>query len=747
MQPLHHQTRYIDVELGGAPEQTEILRNQSLAHFAINPKTLDCILDANNIDFLGPYGGVEGIGSALESHLERGIKGDDQDLRLRHEVFGSNLFDEDGDHQLELSEAKSYFKLAFESFKEPTTILLLCCATLSVLLGVLKDGTQSEWCDGAMMFILVLVSFIVKLYKERAHRRMLTIAKNNLKVVDVIRDGNPQKIPASQVTVGEIVILKTGDRVSADGLFKGSSSFMLDDVENEDPTGMDYNRFPAIHAGTEVAVGDCRMIVISVGKNSRWSKMMNHNKSQWLFNVDKLSANMEKIMLGLSLVLLVVQLLCYFLKKTNNNGISIKRNLEETKSIMNTSMEELINDVTIVFKKNTGIFSRLIAILGVVLMGVREGLNLGIFTNFRCSKRKLKIDHQAIVTNLPSFAGLGLVTTIYTCETADLALNKTSKADLWIGEKIVKEATTELTHELLDTLREGVGHLTRSGPFKDPLLCWAKLFLGVKMEELVQSFTILHNEEEASIDGNCHGLSLRRNGDNQKNIIHMHWSGDSKIVLPMCSHFYSVDGQQNYIDENQRMNLEKISEQIASDCNPYEEDLKPAVKTCREAGVNITLILNQDKNTATFMGINSGVVNPTDDDISKAIVEASEIRNILENDESHRRSVSDIRVLTNSSPSDKLRLIQYQRRQQTTGEVIAVTGRRAGDSQAFNEADITFWIGDSDSKVAAKESSSDIIMLNRSLESIVAVIKRGRLTMVPEYDFVVQKRTRKFFLF
>ncbi|GMP52226.1 hypothetical protein CsSME_00018131 [Camellia sinensis var. sinensis] len=821
MQPLQHQIRYVDVELG-APEQTKILRNQSLAHFAIDPKTLDCILDANNIEFLGQYGGIEGIASALESNLEMGIKGDDQDLRLRHEVFGSNQFCEDGG-QLALTTKQCYFKLAFESFKEPTTILLLCCATLSVVFGMLKYGIQSGWCDGTIMFFLVFVSFFVKLYKERARLSMLTIAKNNLAVVDVIRDRNLQKIPASQVTVGEIVILKTGDRVPADGLFiKGSSPFKLDDVENEDPVGMDYYRFPAIHGGTEVAVGDCHMIVISVAENPQWSKMMNHHNSRRLFNVDKLSVNTEKIILGLSLALLVVQLLCYLLKKrTNNNGIHIKQHEAESKSIMNTSMEELISDATIVFKKNSGIFSRLTAFLGVVLMGVREGLNLGIFTTFLYSKRKLKIDHQAIVTNLPAFVGLGLVTTIYTCETVDLALNKTSMADLWIGGKIVKEATTELTHELLDTLREGVGHLTRSGPFKNALLCWAKLFLGVKMEELVQSFTILHTEEEeedASIDGNCRRLSLRRNGDNQKNIIHMHWRGDSKIVLPMCSHFYSVDGQQNYIDENQRIVLEGISERIVSDCghciafaykqvlmekeegkreddedeppklikeeedeeeeeeeedlvaddgeeespklkkqeeidlvdeeekqkeqeppklmrqkmtllgfvglkNPYQEDLKQAVKTCREAGVNISLILNQDKNTATFMGINSGVVNPADDDVSKAIVEASEIQNILENDESQLRSVGDIRVLTNSSPSDKLRLIQYQRQR---SKVIAVTGQSTRDSPAFNVADIGFWIGDSGAKAVAKESSSDIIMLDRSLESIVAVIKRGR---------------------
>ncbi|XP_028103284.1 calcium-transporting ATPase 12, plasma membrane-type-like [Camellia sinensis] len=91
---------------------------------------------------------------------------------------------------------------------------------------------------------------------------------------------------------------------------------------------------------------------------------------------------------------------------------------------------------------------------------------------------------------------------------------------------------------------------------------------------------------------------------------------------------------------------------------PYQEDLKQAVKTCREAGVNVTLILNHDKNIATFMGINSGVLSRSDD-ISKTVVEASEIRNIPENDESHQRSVDDIRVLVNSSPSDKLRLIQY----------------------------------------------------------------------------------------
>ncbi|KAI8010551.1 hypothetical protein LOK49_LG06G00355 [Camellia lanceoleosa] len=82
---------------------------------------------------------------------------------------------------------------------------------------------------------------------------------------------------------------------------------------------------------------------------------------------------------------------------------------------------------------------------------------------------------SALESNLEM--GLGLITTIYTCETVDLALNKTSLAGLWISGKILKEAKTELTHELLDALRKGVGHLTRSGPFEDALLCWAKPFL------------------------------------------------------------------------------------------------------------------------------------------------------------------------------------------------------------------------------------------------------------------------------
>ncbi|KAI8012679.1 Calcium-transporting ATPase 12, plasma membrane-type [Camellia lanceoleosa] len=76
---------------------------------------------------------------------------------------------------------------------------------------------------------------------------------------------------------------------------------------------------------------------------------------------------------------------------------------------------------------------------------------------------------------------------------------------------------------------------------------------------------------------------------------------------------------------------------------PYQEDLKQAVKTCQEARVNVTRILNHDKNTATFMGINSGVLSHSDD-ISKTVVEASKIQNILENDESHRRSVNDIQL-------------------------------------------------------------------------------------------------------
>lgn len=72
---------------------------------------------------MGEFDGVEGLAGKLGSSLQKGVNSNTLDRR--REIFGENKF--------ESAEMKSFWKLVYENLQDPTLILLMAAALVSLI--------------------------------------------------------------------------------------------------------------------------------------------------------------------------------------------------------------------------------------------------------------------------------------------------------------------------------------------------------------------------------------------------------------------------------------------------------------------------------------------------------------------------------------------------------------------------------------------------------------------------------------
>ncbi|CAK9148852.1 unnamed protein product [Ilex paraguariensis] len=656
-----------------------------ISSFEISQESL---AETKDVGFLDQQpGGV----SALEADPENGISVDHEtDLSLQYQATDhTRSFDHGTNPNLEeqpSTKTKGFFTLALEVFKKYTSIILLfCCATLSIVIDVKRNGAEGAVFDAVVTYLAILT---VVFFGAIAR-----VCKRNQRMIEKL-----SRIKLMRPTI---------------------KHFLLESSNEE-------------------------------------SKLQS--------SINTTYSRLEKICLSLSLLLLVAQVLRCFLLES---GWCDENHNPDPKGVKNT-VEEMMSEATKIIKKQERVrVNRLVSMLCILVFATRDGLPLGISISLAYASMKMMWSHRAMVRKLPACATMGLVTTICTGKTIDLALQHKKMADLWIGFNNIKEVSTEVASEVLDKLREGVSMnmiMTQTSPGEDAaLLCWAQQVLGINMEESDRSCTILHTHA-FDLSKNRRGLLLRRNGEVGGKALHVHWQVDPEMALSMCSEYYDVDGTMQTLDEDKMVVFKKIIETISSEglqCfafaykqiivqkkkeslkleeeeeilkpveygltllaivtlkNPYTPQVREAVKGCREAGVKIKLVVGDDLNTARIMAINSGILSP-EEDIHGAIINASEFRSISE--EERKSLIDNLRVMADTtSSSDKLLMVQCLRQ---NGEVVAVTGTCTRDAPSLVEADVGLFLGHIGAEEA--EEDVDIAVLDMDFLTISALLKLGR---------------------
>ncbi len=128
-----------------------------------------------------------------------------------------------GVNELAEEEGKSLFELIKEQFEDQLVKILLGAAAVSFLLAYVDEGADGEgegwaaYVEPVVILLILIANAFVGVYQEKnADNALEALKKLQPESAMVLRGGKWAKMEAAEVVVGDIVEVRTGDRVPAD---------------------------------------------------------------------------------------------------------------------------------------------------------------------------------------------------------------------------------------------------------------------------------------------------------------------------------------------------------------------------------------------------------------------------------------------------------------------------------------------------------------------------------------------------
>ncbi|KAA8541543.1 hypothetical protein F0562_022695 [Nyssa sinensis] len=724
--------------------------------YAVGLEQLASMTRDHNLSALQQYGGVKGLSDLLKTNMETGIIGDDGDLAKRRNAFGSNTYP--------TKKGRSFLRFLWEAWQDLTLIILMIAAAASLALGIKTEGLKEGWYDGgSIAFAVLLVIFTTAFsdYRQSLQFQNLNEEKRNINL-EVVRDGRREKVSIYDIVVGDVVPLKIGDQVPADGILVTGHSLAIDEssMTGESKIVHKDQKSPFFMSGCKIADGAGTMLVTGVGINTEWGLLMasiaedTGEETPLQVRLNGVATFIGIVGLAVALFVLAILLSRYFTGHTKNSDGSVQ--FVRGKTSIGDAVDSAVKIVTIA--------------VTIVVVAVPEGLPLAVTLTLAYSMRKMMAD-KALVRRLSACETMGSATTICSDKTGTLTLNQMTVVEAYVGRKKIDppEDVSQLDAVVSSLLNEGIaqnttgsvfpakggGGIEVSGsPTERAILGWG-VELGMKFDVIRSASTLFHVSPFNS-EKKRGGVALRLT-DSQ---VHIHWKGAAEIVLASCTGYLDTNGCLQSVQKDKEFFKEAINGMAARSLRcvaiayrSYEKDniptdeeqlekwalpedelvllaivgikdpcrpgVKDAVKLCTDAGVKVRMVTGDNLQTAKAIALECGILNSDADATEPNVIEGRAFRGL--SDKEREQVAKKISVMGRSSPNDKLLLVQALRK---GGEVVAVTGDGTNDAPALHEADIGLSMGIQGTEVA--KESSDIIILDDNFASVVKVVRWGR---------------------
>ncbi|XP_042966466.1 calcium-transporting ATPase 9, plasma membrane-type-like isoform X2 [Carya illinoinensis] len=659
--------------------------------YAIGLEELASMTRDHNISALQHYGGVKGLSELLKTNLDKGINGDETELLKRRSSFGSNTYPR--------KKGRSFLRFLWEAWQDLTLIILIVAAVVSLALGLKTEGLKEGWYDGASIafaVFLVIIVTAVSDYRQSLQFQNLNQEKQNIQL-EVKRGGRTVKISIFDIVVGDVVPMKIGDQVPADGILIAGHSLSIDEssMTGESKIVTKDQKAPFLMSGCKVADGVGTMLVTGVGINTEWGLLM-ASISEDTGEETPLQVTIVVVAVPEGLPLAVTLTLAYSMRKMMDDKALVRR----------LSACETMGSATTICSDKTGTLT----------------LNQMTIVEAYAGRKKIKSpgDSSQLHPLLSSLLIEGI-------------------AQNTIGNVFISKD----------------GHTEVSGsPTEKAILSWA-IMLGMKFDVVRSESVVLHvfpfNSEKKR-----GGVAVKRN----ESEVHIHWKGAAEIVLASCKEYLDSNGSLQSIEEDKDFFNAAIDNMAASslrcvaiayrsyeldkvptdeEClakwvlpedglvllaivgikDPCRPGVKDAVKVCTDAGIKVRMVTGDNLQTAKAIALECGILASSEEATEPNIIEGRKFRALSEKE--REELAKKIAVMGRSSPNDKLLLVQALRK---GGEVVGVTGDGTNDAPALHEADIGLSMGIQGTEVA--KESSDIIILDDNFASVVKVVRWGR---------------------
>ena len=639
-----------------------------------------------------------------------------QEINERTTKYGKNL--------LPKKEKDSILKIFFNEFKDPMVILLLFAILASFIAG--------EVIDAIAILVIVLVDIIMGTYQEnKANNTAEALEKLVTVKTKVLRNGELESIDSSELTIGDIVVLESGDKISADLRIIEAHNFTVDESvltgeslqvnKKSEPINKENlsinEQTNMLFAGTNVVTGRAKAVVVSIGLSTEIGKIA-HSINNAVDEKSPLTIRVEKFSKQISVLVLIIAAIITILLIT----------------------------------KNVPYHEIFLSVIALAVSAMPEGLPLALTMALTIASNKMA-NKKVIVKKLKSVEALGSCTIIASDKTGTLTVNEQTAKKILLPNNEEYEITGtgyDIKGEVIGNNIEYAKELALYGtinneanidnekPIGDSIDI-AFLILGKKLKLNKNKIKILETIPYES-ENKYSAVFYELEGETYCTI-----KGSLEKVKEFCE---SINLTKEKLDsgllEQQNESLAENGYRVIAIANgkiklkdKYEEkdikDLKfmgmvgfidpirkesiKSIEECKKAGIKVLMITGDHPLTAFSIAKDLKLTNSYDE-----VTTGNEVDEYLsKTKEDFDKFVKNKLIFTRVTPLQKLEIIESLKRQ---GEFVAVTGDGVNDAPALKSANIGVAMG---SGTDIARETADMIIIDDNFKSIVAGIKEGRV--------------------
>ena len=647
-----------------------------------------------------------------------------------------------GSNEIRQSKTNSFLSLLIESLGDPIIKILLIALAIKIVF-LFKDF---DWYETLGILIAIfLASFISSISEYGSEKAFSKLKEESLKLkCRVKRNGKITELPIDEVVTNDIVMLASGDKVPADGIIisgevsvdESSINGESKEVHKEKVSKENVKDKNKLFRGTVIYQGTAVMLVTKVGDGTFYGKIASELQEKTSESPLKIRLrNLAKIISTFGYVGAFLASISYlFSVIVVDNGFVLSK-IVNTITNFPLMMEYIIYALTLS--------------VTIIIVSVPEGLPMMI-TLVLSSNMKRMIKDNVLVRKMVGIETAGSRNILFSDKTGTITTGKLTCERIIDGNlNEYKKESSIKNNNYLKILKTSMVVNNMASYDADKVIggnVTDRCLLSFFKPFAIDGVKII---KQIPFDSKNKYMITVIDDKNVRNLI----KGAPEVILDNCKYFYDETGKKNMFLNKQKV-INKINDATKSGIrvivlatsnhitetlfkdltfvgailikDKVRKEAKEGIKLVNEAGVKTVMITGDNKDTASSIAREVGLIT-SDKDI---VLTSNELGKLT--DQEVKKIIPNLKVVARSLPQDKSRLVRITKEM---GLVVGMTGDGVNDAPALKRADVGFAFG-SGSEVS--KEASDIVILDNNFLSISKAILFGR---------TIFKSIRKFIIF
>ncbi|HGF8033993.1 cation-translocating P-type ATPase [Enterococcus faecium] len=652
---------------------------------------------------------IEEVRKVTETDPDTGLSSQEVDERRKKQ--GLNKFDE--------VPKESMIKKFFRSLSDFTTIVLLIAAMISFYTAFATE--HGDLFEGLLIIAIVVINSVLSIVQEgNAEKALESLQDMNKQTATVIRDGKVTTVESEQLVVGDILVLESGDAISADARLIEASQLRVEEsvltgeseavekdaafVAKEDESLGD--QLNMVFKGCTVVAGRGKAIVTAIGMATEMGKiadLLNENTMQ----KTPLQVRLNQLGKRISMIALAAAALVFVIGELQGEPL----------------LEMFMTSISL------------------AVAAVPETLTVIVTLTLAYGVQKMARKH-AIIRQLPAVETLGTANVICSDKTGTLTQNEMRVRQVWSKDDEVTNIEDSMTNSAMEILKMAALCTDVTVEQEDDDL----VIKGDPTEVAIVRAVEENYHTKAELEEKYPRVNELPFDSERKMMTTVHQMGEKYISITkgafdvLAPRFSSGDVEQaaivndrfgkralrviavgyaTYDEEPQDISSEALEKDLhliglIGMIDPPRPESKGAIKRAKKAGIKTVMITGDHVVTASAIAKELGILNDPSEALS-----GSELHQL--SDEELDARVKSLSVYARVTPEDKIRIVKSWQR---TGAVVAMTGDGVNDAPALKASNVGCAMGITGTDVA--KSAADMILTDDNFATIVDAVSQGR---------------------